>query len=260
MSLATLGAELRHVFLLARSYWLEYVSDFILYFFGFLLLLAVFHAASDTIGPEQYLSTLIGYVVWKIGASVMGAIADIAVVESRTGTLEQLLLTGRRPGLVFLGRSVSLLLSYTARGLLLGTALAAILGILQPVPLLAIVVFILTLVGACGLGFGLIGLGLVYKQIGGLIDLTWQMLVFFTGALVPLTHPILAAVAKTLPLSWGIASLRAIMLEGATATSLWQAGELPGLLLNTACYVVLGTALFTWGQKQARILGVLAHY
>ncbi|MBN1810288.1 MAG: ABC transporter permease [Anaerolineae bacterium] len=260
MTLVTLGAELRRVFLLARSYWLEYVSDFVLYFFGFLLLLAVFHAASDTVGPDQYLSTLIGYVVWKIGASIMASIADIAVVESRTGTLEQLLLTGQRAGLVFLGRSTSLLLNYTTRGLLLGAVLAAVLGILRPIPVLAIIVFILTIAGAGGLGFGLAGLGLVYKQIGGLVDLTWQMLVFFTGALAPLAQPALAAVAKTLPLSWGIAGLRAIMLEGATAASLWRAGELPGLLLNTACYMAFGAALFAWGQKRARALGVLSHY
>jgi ABC-2 type transport system permease protein len=121
-------------------------------------------------------------------------------------------------------------------------------------------VFLLTVAGACGLGFALTGLVLVYKRLDGLVHLVWQMLVFFTGALAPVTHPVLLAVARALPLSWGIASLRAIVIDGATATSLWHSGALPGLLLNTAGYVALGVALFAWGERRARALGVLAHY
>jgi hypothetical protein len=245
---------------LARSYWLEYVSDFCLYTVGFLLLLVIFRAASDTFGPEGYLSSLIGYVTWKIAASAMADIADIAALESRTGTLEQLFLTGRGPGLVFLGRSLSLLLNYGVRGLLLGAVLAALLNVLPPLTLLAVVVFVLTVVGACGRGFGLAGVVLVYKQAGGSINLIWQMMVFFTGALAPLTHPVLAITAKVLPLGWGITSLRAILFNGATVTTLWRGGELPGLLLNTAFYVILGAGLFAWGERRARSLGVLAHY
>ncbi|MCK4451695.1 MAG: ABC transporter permease [Anaerolineae bacterium] len=260
MSLTILGAEFRRVFRLARSYWLEYVSDFALYTVGFLLLMVVFQAASDDFGPEEYLSTLIGFVTWNICASTMAGIAEVTVEESRTGTLEQMFLTDLRPGLVFLGRSAGILLNHTTRDLLLGAVLAAFLGILRPVPPLAVVVFILTVAGACGLGFGLAGLTLVYKRLDGLIHLIWQMLVFFTGALAPLTYPFLVTVARALPLSWGIVSLRAIMIDGATAASLWRSGNLPGLLLNTAFYVVLGFALFAWGQKRARFLGVLAHY
>ena len=260
MMLTILWAEFRRAFRLARSYWLEYVLDLVLYIFVFLLLLTIFHAASDDFGPAGYLSTLIGYVTWKICASGLAGIADVAAEESRTGTLEQMFLTGLHPGLVFLGRSVGIFLNHGMRGLLLGILLAALLGILQPVPLLAVIVFIQTIAGACGLGFGLAGLVLVYRRLDGHINLIWQMLIFFTGALAPLAYPVLAIAGKALPLSWGIVSLRAIMTKGATAASLWQGGELPGLLLNTAFYVILGTALFTWSQKRARALGVLAHY
>jgi hypothetical protein len=41
------------------------------------------------------------------------------------------------------------------------------------------------------LGFALAGLVLVYKRIGGALQLLWQMLVFFTGALAPIEHPLL---------------------------------------------------------------------
>ncbi len=260
MSVALLGAEFRRTVRLARSYWLEYAADLLLYIAGFLLLITIFSAASASYGPQGYLSTLIGYTVWKICASAMADIARIASDEARTGTLEQLFVTGVSPGMVFIVRSLGILLNRTIRGLLMAFILAAILGILQPVPILAVIVFGLTIAGACGLGFTLVGLVLVYKRVGGAIELLWQMLVFFTGALAPIYNPLLAAVSKLLPLTLGISCLRGIFIEGATAADLWQSGLLPGLLINTAFYVATGAILFTWGQRRARELGVLAHY
>ncbi len=96
MSTAILGAEFRRTVRLARSYWLEYVSDLLLYTLGFLLLITVFKAASASYGPQGYLSTLIGYTTWKICASILVDIARIATEEAHTGTLEQLFLSNLR--------------------------------------------------------------------------------------------------------------------------------------------------------------------
>jgi ABC-2 type transport system permease protein len=257
---ALFGAEFRRMLRLARSYWLEYAADLLLYALGYLLLITVFRAASTNYGPAGYLSTLIGYTTWKIGASVLVDIARIATEEAQTGTLEQLFLSGLRPGLVFLARSLGILVNRGIRGLVLAFILAAILGLLQPVPPLAVLVFALTLAGACGLGFALAGLALVYKRIGGALHLLWQMLVFFTGALAPIQNIYLDAISKALPLTWGITGLRAILIDGATLAILWQNGMLSGLLINTAFYLSLGVVVFAWGQRRARELGVLAHY
>jgi ABC-2 type transport system permease protein len=260
MSTAILGAEFRRTVRLARSYWLEYVSDLLLYTLGFLLLITVFKAASASYGPQGYLSTLIGYTTWKICASILVDIARIATEEAHTGTLEQLFLSYLRPGSVFLARSLGILVNHGVRGLVLAFILAAILGILQSVTSSAVIIFALTIAGACGLGFALAGLALVYKRIGGGLQLLWQMLVFFTGALAPIQNTYLDALSKLLPLTWGIAGLRAIMIEGASMATIWQNGILIGLLINTAFYITLGIVLFTWGQRRARELGVLAHY
>jgi ABC-2 type transport system permease protein len=260
MSVALLGAEFRRAARMARSYWLEYAADLLLYSVGFLLLIAVFSAASESYGSLGYLSTLIGYTVWKICASSLEDIARIASDEARTGTLEQLFVSGMHPGIVFSVRSSGIVLNHTIRGLLLAFVLATILGLLQPVPVLAIAVFVLTLAGACGLGFALVGLVLVYKRIGGGIHLLWQMLVFFTGALAPITNPLLGAFSKLLPLTLGITCLREIIINRVSTAGLWQSGLLPGLLINTAFYLTLGVVLFTWGERRARQLGVLAHY
>jgi ABC-2 type transport system permease protein len=260
MSTALLGAEFRRTLRMGRSYWLEYASDLLLYTLGFLLLITVFRAASASYGPQGYLSTLIGYTIWKICASILVDIARVATDEAHTGTLEQLFLSGLHPGIVFLGRSLGILVNHGVRGLVLAFILGAFLGILVPITPLAVIIFVLTLAGACGLGFALTGLALVYKRIGGGLQLLWQMLVFFTGALAPIQNIYFGTFSKMLPLTWGITSLRAVMIDGATTAILWQNGMLFGLLINTAFYVALGAVLFGWGQRRARELGVLAHY
>jgi hypothetical protein len=72
--------------------------------------------------------------------------------------------------------------------------------------------------------------------------------------------PVLAFVARFLPLGLGIENLRMIFLEDATLSLLWQNGLLPGLIINTLAYVLVGLALFTWGERRARRNGTLAHY
>ena len=69
MSTTYIGAEFWRTARLARSYWLEYVADLLLYTLGFLLLITVFRAASASFGPVGYQSTLIGYTTWKVCAS-----------------------------------------------------------------------------------------------------------------------------------------------------------------------------------------------
>ncbi len=255
-----LRAEFQRTMRLARSYWLEYAADLVLYVFGFLLLITVFRAASPSYGSQGYLSTLIGYTTWKICASILTDIARIASDEARTGTLEQLFISGVHPGMVFLARSLGIVLNHGVRGILIALILAALLGLLQPVPQLALLVFSLTLLGAGGLGFALAGLALVYKRIGGGLHLLWQMLVFFSGALVPIYHPILSNFSRLLPLTDGITALRLVILDGLNAPELWQNGALGGLLINTIFYVVVGAVCFTWGQRRVRKLGALAHY
>ena len=259
MNAVLLAAEFRRTLRLAQAYWLEYVSDFVLYFAGFLLLMVIFNAASPDYGSQGILSSLVGYITWKVCASSFLNVARIADEEARTGTLEQIFLSGSGALQIFLARSLGIFLNQALRGLLLGLALGAFLGVLTAPGLLPLAIFLLTFLGALGLGLGMAGLVLVYKRLGGFLSLVWQMLVFFSGALAPLPG-VLGTFSRVLPLSWGIAALRAALVSGATLTDLWQNGLLPGLLLNTLVYLALGVALFTWGERRARRLGVLGHY
>lgn len=255
-----LWGEFRRTFHWARSYWVEYLSNFVLYSLGFLLLVAAFRSATGEFGQNGILRTLLGYITWYMCANVMASIAHVAEDESRTGTLEQLFLTGLSPLVVFLVRSFGRILMEITQGLPLALLLAILLGVLRPIPLLAILVFTLTLLGACGLGFALAGIAMVIKRADSLITTIWQMLVFFSGALAPMHPPALALVARILPLGLGIENLRMVYLEGASLSTLWQNGLLPGLLVNTLTYILIGLALFTWGERRARRNGTLAHY
>ena len=88
MNAVLLAAEFRRTLRLAQAYWLEYVSDFVLYFAGFLLLMVIFNAASPDYGSQGILSSLVGYITWKVCASSFLNVARIADEEARTGTLE----------------------------------------------------------------------------------------------------------------------------------------------------------------------------
>lgn len=260
MSAATLGAEFRRTMSLVRSYWLNYAADLVLYTLGYFLLMAVYFVAADGLNADLALSALIGYVTWKVCASAMVRTARTIVEEAKTGTLEQLFVTGRSPTGLILARSLGEFLNQGLRGLILGTIIAAIMGLLQPVPFSVLIVFTLTAAGALGAGLALAGLALVEKRIGGFLNLIWQMLVFFSGALAPITGPVFGTISRLLPLSWGIEAMRAILLEGATFGVLFDNGLLLGLLVNTGFYLLVGEVLYLRGEKRARELGVLGQY
>jgi ABC-2 type transport system permease protein len=254
-----LVAEFRRSFRLAWAYSLENVADFVLYFAGFLLLVVVFQASSENYGAPGILGSLIGYITWKVCATCSIDVAGIADEESKTGTLEQIFLSGRSALQIFLARSLAYFLNEIGRGLLLGLALGIVLNTVPAPGLLTLLIFGLTFLGALGMGLGLGGLVLVYKRLGGFLNLVWQLLVFFTGALAPQAG-LFGSFTHLLPLSLGIDALRGNLVDGLSFGDLWTNGLLPGLLVNTIAYLVLGVILFNWGERKARLLGVLGHY
>ncbi len=62
------------------------------------------------------------------------------------------------------------------------------------------------------------------------------------------------------PVIWGISLMRAVLAGDTTLLSLWSSGELVGLLLHSATYLVVGLVVFAWGYRTARGKGTLAHY
>ena len=154
---------------------MEYVSDFLLYLVGFLLLMAVFKGAEEGFGKEGVLSSLLGYITWKICATVLSDVPRIVTDEAQTGTLEQLAVTGRPLAAVFTRRSIASFVNDGVRGLVLGAVLAFLGGVFRWPSLSAMLVFLITVVGALGCGFAFAGWAMVNKQIDGLLSLFWAM-------------------------------------------------------------------------------------
>jgi ABC-2 type transport system permease protein len=144
--------------------------------------------------------------------------------------------------------------------------LAAVMSAFFMAPLLArhmlVVLFLISLVGAYGLGFLFAGVALVFKRTEALVGLVFSLMIFLTGALVGLESlGWLYQVFKiALPLTWGISLMREVLAEGTTLPMLFQSGELVGLSLHSVAYLGTGLLIFAFGYLWARAKGTLAHY
>ncbi len=212
-------------------------------------------------GKEEQLLVLVGWLTWMVASDCMSELPAVITEEAQTGTLEQVCLVPV-PLATLLGlRSLAYLVGVGAKGLL-----AAILGALVIAPLLAgsalVVLFLISLVGAYGLGFLFAGLVLVFKRTEALVGLVFSLMIFLTGALVGLESLgwIYEVLKLALPLTWGISLMREVLTEGETWTALLRSGELLLLSAHSLIYLTVGLISLRFSYKQARKGGTLAHY
>jgi ABC-2 type transport system permease protein len=125
-----------------------------------------------------------------------------------------------------------------------------------------IVLFLISLVGAYGLGFLFAGVALVFKRTEALVGLMFSLMIFFTGALVGLERLgwVYQVLRLALPLTWGISLMRMTLTEGMNLASLFQTGELVGLMVHSLVYLSVGLLVFAAGYSRARAKGTVAHY
>ncbi len=113
---------------------------------------------------------------------------------------------------------------------------------------------LLTIIGVQGIGFIMGGLALIFKQI----QASFQILQFLFVALVVALLDLFPLVAY-LPLSWGTAIIRRVIIEERSLLEIpWS--DLPFLLANSAFYFGLGFFVFKMCERIARDRGLLGHY
>ncbi len=250
--------ELKHI----QAYRLEMLADQILFTLGFLLLSGLFQLVADgNYQKEAQLASLIGYAIWRVADGcilrVTGGLSD----DAQTGTLEQIWLSAVPPQQVLLARGFAVLLYQSGRGALLLLVLAIVLGLLPKFSPGAMLLFVLTQVGALGVAFAIAGLHLIYKNVSSLAMGISTALLFLTGALAPLeSAPTLDRVSHLLPLTLGIKLLRQLVVEGLPFAVVYRQPDFYWFLLNTLCFGLLGWAIISWGQWVAQRDGSLAHY
>lgn len=116
--------------------------------------------------------------------------------------------------------------------------------------------------GAAAGAFCVAGLTIVFKQIGTVVNMIQNLLLFLSGALLPVDRlpPALAAFATTLPTTQGIAVLREVVLGGHSLADTWADGSLPWLAVHSALYLAVGWLVYARCEAIAKRQGTLGQY
>jgi ABC-2 type transport system permease protein len=255
-------AELRRDVRAWWSYRTQALSSLGLWLVAFPFMMATFDGVADGYGAERQLASLIGFLVWELCAGVLAATTESVTTEARQGTLESVILAPVPPLLTFWLRLTAVFTRQAVETLVLGLALALLLGLYMVPGGLALLVALLTLLGVAGVGLALGGLALVYKSVDSVVAVVSLLAVLFTGALVPLNSLglVFTLLKLLLPMTWGIDLLRQSLIDGATWSQLWASGALPGLALQSAVFLALGFVVFCWGLRRAQEQGNLGSY
>jgi ABC-type uncharacterized transport system permease subunit len=122
----------------------------------------------------------------------------------------------------------------------------------------------ITFIVVGSVGYSLIegGLTLAWKRVELLHELALGLMVFFSGALVPLDRlpTWMADIGRFTPISQGIIALRAMLVNGAAALPLGGDGGLVPLAAISLGYLFAGIIVFSVGEAAAKRRGSLARY
>ena len=238
-----------------------YMATFVFVFIG-----VGFFMGNGRLQAGSLESPLLGYMVWFFGLKAIEHMAFMLSEEARAGTLEQMYMTTAPMGLVMLGRSLGTLAVAAVQAAIIGGAIVLLLHLPvafdPPVVIAAAPVFALTMVGLFGFGFVVAGLTIVFKQIGTVVNMIQNLLLFLSGALLPVDRlpPGLATFAKTLPSTQGIVVLREVVFARHSLADAWFDGSLPWLLAHSTLYFVLGWLFYARCEAIAKQQGSLGQY
>lgn len=255
-------AELRRELVLARTYFLDFLADQVLYTAGFFLLSGLFFlVASGEYDRPAQLGLLIGYLTWRVADGTILRLVRLTANDAQWGTLEQLVLGPLSLSQLLTGRVIALFLYHTGRALIIAVIAILLLQLRPTITFGAAILLLITQIGAWGVGYSLVGLHLVTKSVASVTIGVTTALLFLTGALAPLVvgTPIYY-VAQFLPLSAGIGLLRQAMVEGISFGALLVQPAFYSLLINSSAYLLVGVAVLRWGERTALRQGTLAHY
>lgn len=229
---------------------------------GFIFVGASYFIENGQLNPAPLASVLVGYLIWFYARIVIMSSSEDLAREMQAGTLEQIYMSPVSASLLLFARLIAMLLSTTVIVTIPMTVMALVLRIQVPLRWEEAVALGITLLGLFGFTLALSGVALIVKQIAALADLVQNLLLFLTGALVPVAHfpGWLAAIAQSLPITQGIIVLRGIALSHQSLSGTWANGSLVLLCANSASYLIVGLLIFKWGERVAKVRGSLGHY
>jgi ABC-2 type transport system permease protein len=259
--------ELRREFLLWWSYRANAISSVLMWGIIFPVLLVTIQNVAlkhgVNFGPDQQMASVIGFLMWRLCMSVLAAAPELIESEAAVGTLESVVASSP---ISFPALFVFRLISRAIRSILETSLLAAVLILLFRLPFslppTAVLITLLTLAGAGGVGMALAGLALLHKSVASVTGIVANLALLISGALVPLNAlgTIFKVLKFTFPTTWGIDILRNVLLFGSTLQELIANGTLLGLLFQSLFMVAAGLALFNLAFARTKVQGELSSY
>ncbi len=259
---AVFWAELKRAAIRMKRYPVQTVANLFASYTVFVFLAFGLKAMGD-VSPQQMGNILIGYVMWSFATLViMGTVVPI-IQEMSIGILEQVYLSAVRPLAILTHRTAVGLLIELLQSAVLLALICVTFHISLSLPVLPVaLILLLTGAGLYGLGLILAAAAVIYKQIGRAVQLLQLVLLFLTGAIIPLESlptPV-RALGYSLPLSLGIQATREVTESGVGLSQLVQGSTFIYLGLNSAAYLAVGVLLFLWSDRVARRQGLLGQY
>lgn len=257
-----LRAEIKRYFLIQWSNPGDSLSWFLYTFLVFIAALVLLNGISGGgYGQDEQILVLVGWLTWMVASDCMSELPHTITEEAQTGTLEQVCLLPIPLAALLALRSLAYLIGAGAKGILAAILAAIFIAPLPGAPSL-MVIFLISLVGAYGLGFALAGVALVFKRAEALVGILFSLMIFLTGALVGLEQlGWVYEVAKYgLPLTWGISLMRSLIAVDISYLQLSQVTDLVWLGLHSITYFLFGLSVLSCGFYFSRKKGSLSHY
>jgi len=226
------------------------------------MLMIVFSNIAPNFDSTSQVSSLIGFLIWNLCIGLIDNTTKEVMTEANEGTVELFMMATLAPVELFWWRGIAAATIQSIQTFGLGILLACLLSLSVIIPMTALIILGLTLIGTLGACLALGGLALIYKQTSSVTGVFSLLALFATGALVPLNDLSFAFqfMKWIIPTAWGIDILRAMILEGETFVDLLSNWTVLGLTTQSLIFVVMGVFVLSRSVEMARRNGSLHAY
>lgn len=219
---------------------------------------ATYLAIQFFIGGGRILDRLLVATAPGLFAYVVAFVGSLRLVaglleERNSGTLEQTHLSPVPGSQLVLGRVAAAIIEGVAMATVVTVGLFLIRGLPIPTELHLLLPVSLTLLDIVGFVLLLGAASFTFPGIGAVVHVVQMAVLVVNGTLVP--HDLfprwLELVAEVVPTTLGVSASRAMLTDDQTLGGLWQAGELPWLVVHAVVTATLGWLLYAVQLRRA---------
>jgi ABC-2 type transport system permease protein len=213
--------------------------------------------------PAQVSSLMVGYAAYLFIYLQSAKLFWRLLGEIQAGTLEQVYLSPLPAWLVATaGRVLATVLETSFLVAIIYLVVFAFVPFHLAWHIQVLVPILFVALGSVGYSLIEGGLVLAWRRVELVHELAMGLMVFFTGALIPLSQipGWMADIGRFAPISQGLVAMRAVLIDGRTSFALGGDGGILWMAGVSAAYLVVGIAAFGLGERRARRRGSLGRY